>query len=159
MGDLGPIQRMFSGSNSVSIDNKGRMVMPNRYRERLQLDCGGRLVVTVDRDQCLIIFPQPIWEAIAPRLMALPTYNEQSREMQRFTVGYATEVELDGQGRLLLPPSLRKFAQLKQDAMLVGQGDRFELWDEALWEGRCASWLTRPHKPEDMPAELKTLSL
>ena len=71
--------------------------------------------------------------------MALPTFNEQSRRMQRLMVGYATELELDAQGRVLLPPNLREFAQLKHDAMLVGQGDRFELWDEALWEERCDS--------------------
>ena len=90
-----------------------------------------RLVVTIDRDQCLLIYPLPEWEEIERKLMRLPTLNEHARRLQRLMVGYATDVELDGHGRLLLPPTLRGFAHLERNAMLIGQGNRFELWDEA----------------------------
>ena len=78
--------------------------MPTRYRERLQERCQGRLIVTVDRDQCLMLYPLPDWEEIERKLMRLPTLNDKARRLQRLMVGHAADVELDGHGRLLLPP-------------------------------------------------------
>ena len=130
---LGPIQNVFRGSNQVTLDAKGRMVMPTRYRERLHERCGGKLVVTVDKDQCLLIYPLPDWEEIERKLMRLPTLNAQARRLQRLMVGHATDLELDGHGRVLLPAQLREFGSLTRDAVLIGQGLRFELWDEARW--------------------------
>jgi len=125
-----PFYLVFRGATKVTLDAKGRMVIPTRYRERLQERGDARLVVTIDRDQCLLIYPLPEWEEIERKLMRLPTLNEHARRLQRLMVGYATDVELDGHGRLLLPPTLRGFAHLERNAMLIGQGNRFELWDE-----------------------------
>ena len=83
------------------------MVIPTRYREELQQRGESRLVVTIDRDQCLLIYPLPDWEEIERKLMRLPTLNEHARRLQRLMVGHATDVELDGHGRMLLPPKLR----------------------------------------------------
>src|SRR5580698_8981908 len=127
---------MFRGANKLTLDVKGRMVMPTRYRDRLQELCGGKLVVTVDRDQCLLIYPLNDWEEIERKLMRLPTLNTQARRLQRLMVGHATDLELDGHGRLLLPQELREFARLGRTAMLIGQGNRFELWDESRWVER-----------------------
>jgi MraZ protein len=151
--------KMFRGANKLTLDVKGRMVMPTRYRERLQELCGGKLVVTVDKDQCLLIYPLPDWEEIERKLMRLPTLNPQARRLQRLMVGHATDLELDGHGRVLLPPKLREFGLLTRDAMLIGQGSRFELWDEARWNERRDEWLASDDTATDLPAELETLSL
>jgi len=150
---------MFRGANQLTLDSKGRMVMPTRYRERLHERCGGKLVVTVDKDQCLLIYPLPDWEEIERKLMRLPTLNPQARRLQRLMVGHATDLELDGHGRVLLPPKLREFASLTRDAMLIGQGLRFELWDEARWNERRDEWLAEGDSATDLPAELETLAL
>jgi MraZ protein len=150
---------MFRGANKLTLDAKGRMVMPTRYRERLQERCGGKLVVTVDRDQCLLIYPLPDWEEIERKLMRLPTLNPQARRLQRLMVGHATDLELDGHGRVLLPPKLREFGLLTRDAVLIGQGLRFELWDEARWNERRDEWLASEETTTDLPSELETLSL
>jgi len=158
-GSQVPMPRMFRGANKLTLDAKGRMVMPTRYRERLQERCGGKLVVTVDKDQCLLIYPLPDWEEIERKLMRLPTLNPQARRLQRLMVGHATDLELDGHGRVLLPPKLREFGLLTRDAMLIGQGLRFELWDEARWNERRDEWLAGGESATDLPAELETLSL
>ena len=150
---------MFRGANKLTLDVKGRMVMPTRYRERLNERCGGKLVVTVDKDQCLLIYPMPDWEEIERKLMALPTLNPQARRLQRLMVGHATDLELDSHGRLLLPPNLREFGALTRDAMLIGQGLRFELWDEARWNERRDEWLATDDSSTDLPVNLETLSL
>ncbi len=150
---------MFRGANRLTLDVKGRMVMPTRYRERLQERCGGKLVVTVDKDQCLLIYPLPDWEEIERKLMRLPTLNPEARRLQRLMVGHATDLELDGHGRVLLPPQLREFGLLTRDAVLIGQALRFELWDEARWNEKRDEWLASGETATDLPAELETLSL
>jgi MraZ protein len=149
---------MFRGANKLSLDVKGRMVMPTRYRERLHELCGGKLVVTVDKDQCLLIYPLPDWEDIERKLTKLPTLDPRTRGLQRLMVGYATDLELDGHGRLLLPANLREFGQLTRDAMLIGQGLRFELWDEARWNEKRDEWLASADGTGHLPADLETLS-
>ena len=150
---------VFRGANKVTLDAKGRMAMPTRYRDRIAERSQGRLVVTVDRDKCLLLYPLPDWEEVERKLMRMPTLNESARRLQRLMVGYATDVELDGHGRLLLPPKLREFASLERDAMLIGQGARFELWDETIWEGNRDRWLEATQAASDLPPELASLSL
>lgn len=135
------------------------MVVPTRYRERIAQRAEGKLVVTVDRDQCLLIYPLPDWDEIERKLMSLPTLHPQARRLQRLMVGHATDLDLDGHGRLLLPPELREFAQLGRSVMLIGQGNRFELWDEARWNERRDMWLKSEETATDLPAELDSLSL
>jgi MraZ protein len=150
---------MFRGANKLTLDVKGRLAVPTRYRERLAERCGGKLVVTVDKDQCLLIYPYPDWEDIERKLMKLPSLNVQARRLQRLMVGHATELDLDGAGRILLPPSLREYGLLTRDVMLIGQGLRFELWDETRWNERRDEWLASADTATDLPAELETLSL
>jgi MraZ protein len=150
---------MFRGCNNLTLDAKGRMVMPTRYRERLQERCGGNLVVTVDKSQCLLLFPLPDWEEVERKLMKLPAFKPQNRNLQRLMVGHATELEIDAQGRILLPPNLRQFASLTRDAVLVGQGVKFELWDEARWiEGRDA-WLASDDPSGELSPDLDSMSM
>ena len=133
--------------------------MPTRHRQPIAERCQGKLVVTVDRDQCLLIYPQPDWEDTERKLMGLPTLHPQARRLQRLMVGYATELELDGHGRFLLPPELREFAGLQRSAMLIGQRNRFELWDETRWHEWCSYSLKSEAAVTDLPALLDSLSL
>ena len=135
------------------------MVMPNRYRDALAAQCQGKLVVTVDIAKCLAIYPLPAWEQTENKLMSLPSLNETARKLQRLMVGYATDLELDGHGRILLPPELRGWAQLTRLGMLIGQGNRFELWDEAKWTTDTEGWLKKEEGAADLPSLLQTLSL
>lgn len=132
---------MFRGVNSINLDAKGRLAIPTRYRAELQDSCEGQLVLTVDREKCLLLYPLPEWEEIERRLMRLPTLNPQARRLQRLLVGHATECEMDGQGRVLVPEPLRKFAGLDKEVALIGQGNKFELWNEAVWNLRRDEWL------------------
>jgi MraZ protein len=151
---------MFRGANKVTLDAKGRLAMPTRYRERLIERSNGRLVATVDRqDRCLLIYPLPEWEEIELKLRRLPTLNPVARRLQRLMIGHATDLELDGAGRILIPPSLREYAGLTRTAMLIGQGNRFELWDEALWNESREEWLKADETAEALPPELESLSL
>jgi transcriptional regulator MraZ len=150
---------MFRGANKLTLDSKGRMVIPTRYRDRLQERCGGHLVITVDKDQCLLIYPLPDWEEIERKLMSLPSFDREARRLQRLMVGHATDLELDAHGRLLLPPNLREFGLLTRDAVLIGQGHRFELWDETRWNERRDEWLANENSATDLPADLEKLSL
>lgn len=150
---------MFRGASKVTLDEKGRMVLPTRQRQRLLERSEGQLVITVDRDACLLIYPLPDWEVIERKLMSLPALNDRSRRLQRLMVGHATELDLDGQGRVLVPPELRKFASLTRHAMLIGQGTRLELWDETLWNERREFWLKSEETATDLSTELESLSL
>jgi MraZ protein len=150
---------MFRGATKLTVDAKGRLVMPTRHRERLREQCGGQLVITVDRDQCLLIYPLPEWEQIERKLMALPSLQPQARHLQRLMVGHATDIELDAHGRLLLPAELREFAALNRHVMLIGQGARFELWDEARWIERREVWLKSEGSTGTLSGDLDSLSL
>jgi MraZ protein len=147
---------MFRGANKVTLDDKGRMVMPTRYREEIAELCQGQLVVTVDRDQCLLVYPLPEWEQTERKLMALPSMDPEARRLQRLMVGYATDLEMDGHHRISLPPELREFAKLERLGMLIGQGNRFELWDEGRWRDQ---WLTKEASAGGRSSELDSLKL
>jgi MraZ protein len=150
----------FRGINNISIDAKGRMAMPARYRERLLEGCGGRLVVTVDQDHCLLVYPLPEWEVIENKLIALPSLNKQARLLQRLLIGHATELDMDAQGRILLPAMLREFAGLKKKAVIIGQGKKLEIWDEDTWGESQEEWVAAVQADEgELPAALEELSL
>ncbi|MCW8906821.1 MAG: division/cell wall cluster transcriptional repressor MraZ [Sedimenticola sp.] len=151
---------MFRGVNRLNLDAKGRLAVPTRFRGRLQECCASELVVTIDRDHCLLVYPLPEWQEIERKLMKLPSFNKAARNLQRLLVGHATEVEMDGQGRVLLPPALRDFARLEKHVVLIGQGNKFELWDEERWNEHRAGWLEEVNLDDlDMPADLETLSI
>ena len=151
---------MFRGVNNISLDAKGRMALPTRYRERLNERCDGQIVVTVDRDHCLLIYPLPEWEEIERKLVRLPSLNKQARRLQRLLIGHATECQLDGNGRVLLPQPLRDFAGLQRSVVLIGQGNKFELWDEQTWNDRREAWLEEDDEEGiDLPDDMENLSL
>lgn len=153
---------MFRGVTAVKIDVKGRMVVPSRYRERLQEENAGHIVMTIDTDErCLLLYPLNTWEVIEQKVAQLPSFNPKARRIQRLLIGHATEIELDNNGRALIPPLLREFAGLKKHAVLVGQGGKCELWDESHWQERRGHWLQQDANDDLtlLPDELKLLSL
>lgn len=149
---------MFRGATKVTLDAKGRLAIPTRYRDRILSRSNGEIVVTVDRDYCLLIYPYPDWEEIERKLIRLPTMNKQARRLQRLMVGYATEMELDGNGRILISKELREFANLDRQAILLGQGKKFELWNDKSWSDKRDSWLNMEDEI-GLSGELDTLSL
>jgi len=148
---------VFRGVTALTLDSKGRLAVPAKFREVLQLRAGGKLVVTADSALCLLVYAAPDWEPIQQRLMGLSSFNTRTRDLQRLLVGNASDVELDSAGRILIPPSLRKFAGLDKDVALVGQGARFELWDEAKWDAQMDKSIAL--NEEGIPPELEDFSL
>ncbi len=144
----------------MTLDGKGRFAVPTRYRDALGGE-GASLVVTIDTsDPCLLIYPTQAWHVIEEHVQQLPSFNAAARRIQRLLIGHATDVELDTSGRVLLPPLLRDYAHLEKNVVLIGQGNKFELWSEEEWQTRRAAWLLMD-TPEalSLPDELKTFSL
>ncbi len=110
------------------------MVLPTRVRELLKQLGDQPLIATADRDGCVLIYPTAAWQPIQDELMNRPNLDAETRWLQRLMVGYATELDIDAQGRVLVSGELREFAQLRRDGMLVGQNNHLELWDENTWK-------------------------
>ena len=150
---------MFRGVATFNLDAKGRMAVPARFRKQLDVCCEGRLVITIDHaDRCLQVYPLPEWELVEQKLSALPSLNQQVRRLQRMLLGYATECEMDSHGRVLLPAKLREFAGLDKNTVMIGQGNKFELWDEQTWNGLMDDCLQEDFDAI-LPAELESLSI
>ena len=127
---------MFQGSNAINMDAKGRIAIPTKCREQLASVCAGQIVITAHvRERCLCLYPVQEWtENVLPQVQALPTVNRQAARAQRLVIGYAHEFSVDSNGRVLLPPTLRDFAGLEKELMIVGLGNKFELWDKQAWD-------------------------
>jgi MraZ protein len=119
---------VFQGGANLSLDAKGRMMVPSRYRDPLQAQCQGQLTLTRNPAGCLLMYPRPTWLALRERIAALPI---DAMEWRRILLGYASDVELDATGRLLIAPELRQAAGLKRDVQLLALGAHFEIWDQA----------------------------
>ncbi|GAB4289591.1 MAG: division/cell wall cluster transcriptional repressor MraZ [Thiohalomonadaceae bacterium] len=155
-------QNLFRGVTALTLDAKGRMAMPARYRDLLLERAGGNLVITIHTDdRCLWIYPQPEWEEIEAKIAALPAFNPMTTKLRRLLVGYATDTEMDGAGRILLAPTLREYAALERKLVLVGQGKKFELWDEERWNAQRDQMLAEGvfRAGEDLAPELQSLVL
>lgn len=150
---------MFRGMHTLNLDIKGRMAIPSKFRETLRAQCDGNLIVTVDRDHCLLLYPLPEWEMIEAKLAGLPNLDMQTRRLQRLMIGHATECDMDGNHRILLSPSLREFATLEKKVVLIGQGNKLELWNEQSWLKSRSEWLEENKGEVPLSAELEALSL
>ena len=149
---------MLRGVTQVSLDAKGRFAIPQRYRDQLADGDGApRLVMTADPSHCLLLYTLREWEPIQQKLMGLSSFNPNLRAIQRLIVGHADDVDMDAAGRLLIPPALRTYATLDKRIVLVGQGNKFEIWDEAQWNTRTAS--AASFIDGELPPELEGFSL
>ncbi len=119
------------------------MALPSRNRETVLLASEGKIVVTIDmREPCLLLYPLPEWEVVQRKLEGLSNINPQARLLQRLLIGHATDLELDTNGRLLLPAMLREYADLRKKLVLVGQGNKIEIWSDDQWRERMQNWLS-----------------
>lgn len=152
---------MFRGINTITIDTKGRLSIPTRYRSALGVEEKVPLVITIDTEEtCLLLYTAAQWQIIEDNLQKLPSFNAAARRIQRLLIGHATDLEVDANGRVLLPPVLRQYAQLDKDVVMIGQGNKFEVWDKTLWESRREQWLAEEASQNDgLPDEMKTFSL
>ncbi|MBW7983056.1 division/cell wall cluster transcriptional repressor MraZ [Enterobacillus tribolii] len=125
---------MFRGATTINLDSKGRLAVPTRYRDLLVEESQGQMVCTIDLHQpCLLLYPLPQWEVIEQKLSRLSSMNPAERRVQRLLLGHASECQMDNAGRLLIANTLRQHAGLTKQVMLVGQFNKFELWDEETW--------------------------
>lgn len=148
---------MFQGAVQLNLDSKGRLAIPAKHRDALLSECAGNLVLTIDPDGCLLVYPQSVWRPISDKLNKLSSFNPKSRALQRLLVGNAEDVLMDNAGRVLISPNLRNYAALDKRVMLVGQGNKFELWDEAKWRAQQDASLSFING--DLPSELEGFSL
>ena len=148
---------MFRGIAQLNLDSKGRLAVPSRYRDVLLERCRGHLVITVDADRCLLVYPLPEWEVIQQKLEGLSNLDPRVRELQRRLIGFAVDTEMDAAGRVLVSPALRQYAQLEKAVALVGQGKKFELWNQELWDSRMDA--PGGLAPGGLPPELEGFSL
>ena len=123
--------KMLLGTYSHSLDAKGRLIVPAKLRE----DLGDSFVITKSLDHCLAIYPSDGWESFIEKIETLPKISsEPARRLRRFYFGNSQTIEVDKQGRILIPGNLRDYAGLKRDAVLIGVNDHVEIWDEKTWE-------------------------
>ena len=149
---------MFRGVQHINLDAKGRLSVPARQRESLLDISAGSIVVTIDtQSSCLVLYPLREWERIERDVQNLPTLNPVVRRFQRLVLGYASDLDLDSNGRILLPVALREYANLEKRVVLVGQGNKLELWSESLWEAECEAALAADEG--ELPVELLELKL
>ena len=152
---------MFRGLAACSIDVKGRVTVPSNYRKILTEEAEGKLVLTIDTEErCLLLYPLPRWLKIEEKLENLPSFLPATRRIQRLLIGHATDLEIDRQGRILLPNLLREYAGLEKSVMLVGQGKKVEIWGESQWQLGRDNWLSEGMDDSaEIPAELQDISL
>ena len=143
----------------MNLDAKGRLAVPARYREPLLQQSDGQLVITINHEQrCLWMYPLDVWEDIENKLVKLPSMSPVTQRLKRLLIGHATDCEVDGNGRVLVPPPLREYAELTKQIKLVGQGNKFEIWDEDLWNAQTEAALAEKLDESTMPVELESLA-
>lgn len=140
------MEAAFHGAAVITLDAKGRIAIPTRHRDAL-LDAGRSLVLTAHPDGCVLIYPAPAWEPVRAKVEGFPSFNPQASWWKRLLLGFEEHVAADGSGRLLLPPALRMHAKLERDAMMVGQGRYFELWDSGIWNTKLGQALAGAATP------------
>ena len=150
---------MFRGIHSVNMDAKGRLAIPAKFRELLNDACGGQLVITIDPvARCLVLYPLPQWEEIQAKIEKLPSLNRDAKRMQRLFIGHASDCDLDSNGRFLIPPPLRTYASLEKKLVLLGQGQKVEIWSDENWQAQLDSMLADSDGMESLPEEMQSLS-
>jgi MraZ protein len=142
---------MFQGETAISVDDKGRLAIPTAYRDAVSRG-GNRLVVTYNpyESGCLWLYPESAWQQVRDQVNALPNAKRVHRNLQLKLVGAATVVEPDGNGRIVLPQTHRAFAGLDKKAVLLGMGNKFELWSEQAHQAQVQSTIGEDEVSDDM---------
>lgn len=143
---------VFQGETAITIDDKGRLAIPTSYRDLVARDCGNRLVVTYNpfESGSLYLYPHSVWEKVRDGVNALPRTRSVSRNLQLKLVGAATVVEPDGSGRISIPASHRSAVGIEKKAVLLGMGDKFELWSEQAHHAQIRQTLSDADLGDDL---------
>ena len=132
---------MFKGIHNINLDGKGRLTMPTKYRNTISDQSNGNMVVTIDSEEkCLLLYPATIFSNIEKKINDLPSFTKNTRRIQRLIIGHAEDLELDSSGRILLPKPLRLVAEMSKKITLIGQGQKFEIWSDDIWNNKVNKW-------------------
>ena len=132
---------MFKGITNIRLDTKGRLTMPTKYRPIIHEQSNSKMVITIDSEEkCLLLYPSTSWKKIQQKINDLPSFNKNARRIQRLLIGHAEDLDLDGNGRILLSKPLRSFAEMTKQVTMIGQGEKFEIWSNDIWEKRVTTW-------------------
>ncbi len=132
---------MFKGIANIRLDTKGRLTIPTKYRPIIDEQSNSKMVVTIDSEEkCLLLYPSTSWKKIQQKINDLPSFNKNARRIQRLLIGHAEDIDLDGNGRILLSRPLRSFAEMTKQITMIGQGEKFEIWSNDIWEKRVSAW-------------------
>ena len=132
---------MFKGIHNINLDGKGRLTMPTKYRNTISDQSGNNMVVTIDSEEkCLLLYPATIFSNSEKEINDLPNFNKNHRRIQRLIIGHAEDLELDSSGRILLPKPLRLVAEMSKKITLIGQGQKFEIWSDDIWNNKVNKW-------------------
>jgi len=132
---------MFKGIHNINLDGKGRLTIPTKYRNTISDQSGHNMVVTIDSEEkCLLLYPATIFSNIERKINDLPSFTKNHRRIQRLIIGHAEDLELDSSGRILLPKPLRLVAEMSKKITLIGQGEKFEIWSDDIWNNRVNKW-------------------
>ncbi|MDG2106884.1 MAG: division/cell wall cluster transcriptional repressor MraZ [Gammaproteobacteria bacterium] len=132
---------MFKGIHNINLDGKGRLTIPTKYRNTISDQSNGNMVVTIDSEEkCLLLYPATIFSNIESKINDLPSFTKNTRRIQRLLIGHAEDLELDSNGRILLPKPLRLVAEMSKKVTLIGQGQKFEIWSDDIWNNKVNKW-------------------
>ncbi|MDC9715207.1 MAG: division/cell wall cluster transcriptional repressor MraZ [Gammaproteobacteria bacterium] len=150
---------MFRGVHNLTIDAKGRLKIPTRHQAQINKTCAGKMVLSIHPDDaCLLLYPLQNWQMLEDKVSALPSLNIHTKRLKRKLIGHATDCELDNTLRILIPATLREYANIDKKIIMSGQGHNFELWDEDAWHKQLAN-LDALSVQEDIPTSITELSL
>jgi MraZ protein len=145
---------VFGGVSSLNVDSKGRLAIPAKHRDVLSALSQNRLVITIEPSGCLLIYPEVYWSPVRDQLNQL---SGAQMPIRRLIVGHAEELEIDSAGRILIPPRLRTLAHLTKEVVLVGMGNKFEVWDEERWSVQVVD--TMAIEPVDLAQQMQGIAL
>ena len=139
--------------HNINLDSKGRLGIPITYRDHIMGLLKGSMVITIDTEEkCLLLYPSGIWSKIQGKINDLPSFNKNARRIQRLLIGHAEDIDVDSSGRILISRPLREYASLTKKIILIGQGDKFEIWDQNSWNENVDKWREEVTSNDDAEA-------
>ena len=147
------MENLFKGIHNLSLDSKGRLGIPVKYRDNIIGLVKGAMVITIDTEEkCLLLYPSNFWSKIQDKVSKLPSFNKNARRIQRLLVGHAEDIDVDSNGRILISKPLREYASLTKKVILIGQGEKFEIWDQGTWSQNVEKWREEVTSSDDAEA-------
>ena len=147
------MENLFRGIHNLSLDSKGRLGIPVKYRDNIIGLVKGAMVITIDTEEkCLLLYPSNFWSKIQDKISKLPSFNKNARRIQRLLVGHAEDIDVDSNGRILISKPLREYASLSKKVILIGQGEKFEIWDQGTWNQNVEKWREEVTSSDDAEA-------